>query len=182
LGKVIALKLTDKEERIINRLNHEGISNSELIRDALWHYFCSVNEPENKKVNLFNNSEVNRVNQKVNRLKEEEVNQNDFFSENMEEKKVNQKVNLHPYDKNNEIFYDYVFRLKSEVNQLREESNKLQKDFQEETKNIRKLFDEGLPGINLTKKQESPSKENDSSDVHNAIDEFLSKKENKIRF
>jgi hypothetical protein len=96
----------------------------------------------------------------------------------MEEK----KVNLHSHDKNNEIFYDYVFRLKNEVNQLREESNKLQKDFQEETKNIRKLFDESLPAVNLTKKQESFSKENDSFDVHNAIDEFLSKKENKIRF
>lgn len=39
MGKVISLKLTKKEERIITRLNQEGITNSDLLRSALWHYF-----------------------------------------------------------------------------------------------------------------------------------------------
>ena len=39
MGKVISLKLTKKEERIVKRLNKEGITNSELLRNALWDYF-----------------------------------------------------------------------------------------------------------------------------------------------
>ncbi|MEM0493274.1 MAG: hypothetical protein QXS02_04920 [Candidatus Thermoplasmatota archaeon] len=41
MGRTISLKLTDKEERIVSELNRRGISNSELLRDALWYYFGS---------------------------------------------------------------------------------------------------------------------------------------------
>jgi hypothetical protein len=145
LGKVIALKLTDKEERIINKLNEEGISNSELIRDALWYYFRTVNDDMNPQVNPVN-------------------------------QKVNPEVNHSSQEKNDKIFYEYIFRLKNEINQLREESNKFQKNFQEEIRNIHSLFDEGLSAVNLTKKEPIIRKENDFYDVHNAIDEFLRKK------
>lgn len=39
MGKVISLKLTKQEERIVRRLNKEGVTNSELLRAALWDYF-----------------------------------------------------------------------------------------------------------------------------------------------
>lgn len=137
MAKVISLKLTDKEERIINELNEGGISNSELIRDALWHYFRTIDN------------------------------------------EVNQKVNLVSPERNDKFFYDYIFRLKNEVSELRQENNKIQNAFHEEIKNIHKFFDEGLPAINLTKNELIPRLENDLFDVHNAIDEFLRKKETK---
>lgn len=165
MGKVIALKLTDREERIINRLNEEGISNSELIREAIWHYFKTVDDEVNPKVNLVNQE----VNHKVNPVNQ--VNQ-----------RVNPEVNHPSQEKNDKIFYDYIFRLKNEVNLLREENNKIQKDFQEEIRNIHRLFDEGLPAVNPSEKGPIVRKENDFSDVYSAIDEFLSKKENKPRF
>jgi len=65
MGKAIALKLTDKEERIVNQLNQEGITHSELLRDALWHYFGSVNQSVNpvqhEKVNLSERETVNPI-------------------------------------------------------------------------------------------------------------------------
>ena len=42
MGRTIAMKLTDKEERIVNRLNRAGVSNSELLRDALWQFFKTL--------------------------------------------------------------------------------------------------------------------------------------------
>jgi len=56
MGKAIALKLTEKEERIVNQLNQQGVTHSELLRDALWNYFNSsvrpVNQAPPEKVNL----------------------------------------------------------------------------------------------------------------------------------
>ncbi|MFH1101166.1 MAG: hypothetical protein V1726_03915 [Methanobacteriota archaeon] len=46
MGRTIALKLTDKEERIVSRLNRAGVSNSELLRDALWQYFKEISEDD----------------------------------------------------------------------------------------------------------------------------------------
>lgn len=46
MGRTIAMKLTDKEERIINRLNRAGVSNSEILRDALWQFFKTINEED----------------------------------------------------------------------------------------------------------------------------------------
>jgi len=48
MGKVISLKLTRQEERIVKRLNQEGITNSELLRSALWDYFKPSGESLNK--------------------------------------------------------------------------------------------------------------------------------------
>ena len=65
MGRAIALKLTDKEERIVNQLNQQGITHSELLRDALWHYFNSAGQPVNQlqteKVNPGRPEPVNQV-------------------------------------------------------------------------------------------------------------------------
>lgn len=65
MGKAIALKLTEKEERIVNQLNQQGITHSELLRDALWHYFNSTGQPVNQiqleKVSLGEPEPVNQV-------------------------------------------------------------------------------------------------------------------------
>lgn len=39
MGRTIALKLSEKEDQIITQLNKQGMSNSELLRNALRHYF-----------------------------------------------------------------------------------------------------------------------------------------------
>ena len=62
MGKVIVLKLTEREERIVNGLNQGGITNSELLRDALWFYFNSVNQVNHEVKPLVNQSKLGRFN------------------------------------------------------------------------------------------------------------------------
>ncbi len=91
MGKVISLKLNKREKRIVSKLNQEGITNSYLIRTALWHYFKSVSkdtdnvnylektaEPKDDKdkdffyETLYNlNKEVKLLREENNRIKEE---------------------------------------------------------------------------------------------------------------
>lgn len=53
MRKTIGLKLTEKEERIVSQLTRQGISHSELLREALWNYFSpkdnSVDQIEEKE-------------------------------------------------------------------------------------------------------------------------------------
>lgn len=44
MGKTIALKLSEKEEQIVTQLNKKGMSNSELLRNALNQYFAHIHE------------------------------------------------------------------------------------------------------------------------------------------
>ncbi len=44
MGKTIALKITEKEDQIIQQLNRQGITNSELLRTALRQYFRHLYE------------------------------------------------------------------------------------------------------------------------------------------
>ena len=39
MGKTIALKLSEKEQQIVAEINKEGMTNSDLLRTALRHYF-----------------------------------------------------------------------------------------------------------------------------------------------
>ena len=60
MGRTIGLKLTEKEERIVNQLTREGISHSELLREALWDYFS----PKNKSIDQ--DQEENEEKQELN--------------------------------------------------------------------------------------------------------------------
>ena len=77
MGKAIALKLTDKEERIVNQLNQQGITHSELLRDALWHYFDSpghpVNQTKQEKINPLELETVNLMTRDYIKHLEDEV-------------------------------------------------------------------------------------------------------------
>ena len=74
MNKVIGLKLTDKDKKLIKQIEDSGLSNSELIRKALNHYFKSVNqiqhEKYNQKVNLVNHT----VNNNIQEIQEKTVN------------------------------------------------------------------------------------------------------------
>ena len=41
MGKTIALKLTHQEEQVVHEFNNLGVSNSELLRNALWMFLES---------------------------------------------------------------------------------------------------------------------------------------------
>lgn len=75
VGKTIGLKLNDKEERIVGQLNREGISHSELLRDALWQYFSTpgkqVNQTKQEEVNIGLESVNPIVRDYISHLKEE---------------------------------------------------------------------------------------------------------------
>jgi len=80
MSKVIGLKLTDKDKKLIRHIEDSGLSHSELLRKALNHYFEAVNhdhkEKKSQKVNQTVNHNqrekqekpVNQVNQKVNHV------------------------------------------------------------------------------------------------------------------
>jgi hypothetical protein len=53
MGKTISLKVTEKEHQMIEHLNKQGFSNSQLLRNALHHYFAEVLKfsPQNSEVN-----------------------------------------------------------------------------------------------------------------------------------
>jgi uncharacterized phage infection (PIP) family protein YhgE len=44
MSKTIALKLSEKEDQIVKQLNKQGITNSELLRNALRQYFEYLHE------------------------------------------------------------------------------------------------------------------------------------------
>ena len=75
MGKTIGLKLNDKEERIVGQLTREGISHSELLRDALWQYFSTpgkpVNQTKHDEVNIGLESVNPIARDYINHLKEE---------------------------------------------------------------------------------------------------------------
>ena len=75
VGKTIGLKLSEKEERIVGQLTREGISHSELLRDALWQYFTipskAVNPIKHDEVNIGLESVNPIVRDYISHLKEE---------------------------------------------------------------------------------------------------------------
>ncbi|KYK24085.1 hypothetical protein AYK25_02005 [Thermoplasmatales archaeon SM1-50] len=44
MGKTIALKLTEKEQHIVAQFNKQGLSNSDLLRNALHQYIANISE------------------------------------------------------------------------------------------------------------------------------------------
>jgi len=82
VGKTIGLKLNDKEERIVSQLTREGITHSELLRDALWQYFTTSGKPINQikldevnigleNVNPIVRDYISHLKEEINQLREE---------------------------------------------------------------------------------------------------------------
>lgn len=107
MGKTIGLKLTEKEERIVSQLTREGISHSELLREALWNYFSP---------------------------KENTIDQ--FVQVDEKEEKEDEVVSLSPQIIN-PIIADYIEHLKSEIDKLREENFRLQEQIRNEVTRLR---------------------------------------------
>ena len=72
-SKTIGLKLTDAEIIMVNQLKRDGLTNSDVLRNALHQYYDHKVNQVNHKVN---HTEVNQVNQEVNRVNQyDELNQ-----------------------------------------------------------------------------------------------------------
>lgn len=106
MNKVVGLKLTDKDKKLIKQIEDSGLSNSELLRKTLEHYFKTVNSV-NQIQQEKDKQKVNQVNQTVNHDQQEKqektVNQ------------VNQKVNPVQIIENYELLRHY----KEEIDWLR---------------------------------------------------------------
>ena len=50
MGRTIALKLSETEEHLVTQLNKQGITNSELLRNALRHYFESLGKQQSSTI------------------------------------------------------------------------------------------------------------------------------------
>jgi hypothetical protein len=76
MGRTIALKLTEKEDQIVTQMNKQGISNSELLRNALRQYVESLQQPtdqehQEKSVAQINENEIPIVQESFEGLKQE---------------------------------------------------------------------------------------------------------------
>ena len=137
MGKTIALKLTQKEEKIIAELNKLGLSNSDLLRNALREYLAYIHESSNED----------------NELK------------NIFVKQENKQIRI----------FETFKELKQEMQQLREEMKKTQKQFENDMTSLqRRLY--LLSVSHPTAAQDSTS--GDAAivhDIHQEVDEFLKK-------
>ena len=64
MGKTISLKVTEKEQKMIAQLNKQGYSNSNLLRNALHHYFAEVlkfSSQDSEMNNMFHTDEQKRT-------------------------------------------------------------------------------------------------------------------------
>lgn len=165
--KVISLKLTAKEERIVNLLNKEGITNSDLLRTALWYYFKTADQskkPTEKK--LVKNEENSPINSSLPTIM---LN----LSENDEIKLKEKKSEII-------LIYDYINFLKNEIDQLRKQNDNSQKQISKETFNLPE--NEYLRQINNNLKEKLPIFEHmkSSSIIHYEIDDLLKKRDNNL--
>jgi len=65
MGKTISMKLNKREEIIVSKLNNNGISNSELIRTALWNYFNNIDKVDHVVDHDLPEEKQKEVDQKV---------------------------------------------------------------------------------------------------------------------
>lgn len=137
MGKTIALKLTKKEEQIIEELNKLGLSKSDLLRNALREYLAYLHESSSEDDEL----------------------KNIFI------KQENKQIRL----------FETFKELKQEMQQLREEMKKTQKQFENDMTFLQRrlyLLSVGHP----TASQDSTSgKVHIIHDIHQEVDEFLKK-------
>lgn len=141
MGKTISLKLTEREQQVIVKLNEQGISKSDLLRNALHQYIASIPEfasTDNQIKNVFVNDKEERI----------------FVSESFKE-------------------------LKQEMQQLREQMKKTQKQVESTVMAFqRQLY---LFSITTLSSQQIPSpfSLDIAQDIHQQIDDFLTKRREK---
>jgi len=117
MGKTISLKLTSKEEMVVDQILKQGVSPSELLREALFNYFSLVNQKVDRALGEEVYQKVDQVDQKVNLIQQEKigykVNQK---VDRLMERAVYQKVDQ--VDQLNKYLNLYIDQLNTRVHQL----------------------------------------------------------------
>ena len=162
--KVISLKLTAKEERIVNLLNKEGITNSDLLRTALWSYFKKDGQSKKPTEKIYiNNEENSTIKSSLHTIM---LN----LSENDELKFKEKKSEII-------LIYDYINYLKNEIDLLRKQNDNSQKQISKEIFNLPE--NEYLEQINNNLNEKLPISEHMKSNsiIHYEIDDLLKKRD-----
>ena len=112
MGKVISLKLNKREERIVRRLNQEGITNSDLLRSALWHYFepADYSADSIKKSSYYDKSDIANgslysLKEEVSQLRENHDKIQEEFSREIDilREHISQSTPVTQYTKSNDL-------------------------------------------------------------------------------
>jgi hypothetical protein len=149
MGRTIAMKLSHQEEGIVDQLNRQGKSNSEILRAALWHYLEDIKCPVNHEVN---STMVNQTNQE----KTPEINQ-----------EVQEEINT--------VIQDYIVHLKEEIRDLREQNQRFQEQIDREMTRLHGQIYR-MSSTEPSRQLPAPRIIEQSPDVHKDIDSFLFKK------
>ena len=130
MGKVISLKLNKREERIVRRLNQEGITNSDLLRAALWDYFNPSGEKDslNEEITTKDDEDkqffydtLYRLNTEINSLREENTKLKEEFSEEisrLNDQIYNGSSVLYSKKENNTDREQYAYDIRKNIDDL----------------------------------------------------------------
>lgn len=137
MGKTIALKLTKKEEQIVADLNKIGLSNSDLLRNALRQYLSYIHESPTEDKELKN-------------------------------------IFIKQEDKQIRLFETFK-ELKQEMQQLREEIKKTEKQFENDVTLLQRRLYMLSVGHTPVGQDSTSYKGIIARDIHQEVDEFLQK-------
>ena len=148
MRKTISLRLTPEEENILKQIVKKGISQTKIFREALAHYFESVNQSVNHFQQEENDQPVNHV---VYSHKEKPVNQPvNHFQQEENDLPVNHLVYSHkekPMNHVNQIvthpaYYvnQYIDQLNSRINQLENETNEWKNKYDNEIQYLKDSY------------------------------------------
>ncbi len=151
MGRTIAMKLTHQEEGIIDQLHKQGKSNSEILREALWHYLEDLKCPVNQEVN---STMVNQQHQE-----KQTVNHTDVQDEEV-----------------NTVIQDYILHLKEEIKELRQQNLRLQEQIDREMTRLHGQIYR-LSTTEPSRQLPPPRIIEQTPDIHKDIDNFLFKKQ-----
>ncbi|MEM4257809.1 MAG: hypothetical protein QXL17_01480 [Candidatus Thermoplasmatota archaeon] len=151
MGRTIAMKLTHQEEGIIDQLHKQGKSNSEILREALWHYLEDIKCP-------VGNQEVHstRVNQQS-------------LEGNLQVNQMVQEEDVNP------IIQDYILHLKEEIKELREQNLRLQEQIDREMTRLHGQIYR-FSTLEQTRQLPMPKIIDQTPDIHKDIDNLILKK------
>ncbi|MCX6664940.1 MAG: hypothetical protein NT038_02600 [Euryarchaeota archaeon] len=138
MGKTIALKLTHQEEQVVHEFNNLGVSNSELLRNALWMFL------ESKKQTFTQGEQTN----------------------------IDQTQSLTQIDP---LIQDYIQYLKEEIEEVREENNRLHHQLKESITDISKQISRITTDIKSAQETELHLEKDSFFNIHDRIDAVLDK-------
>lgn len=162
MGKTIALKLTKQEAQIVDHFNKKGISNSEILRDAFWHYLKTINFP------------IKQQHQPKKDTPQRQTTQSSNQHQQLIQTPEDDQQTL-----NTPLTQDYIQHLKNEIAQLRDQNIQFQLQLDREITRLHGQIYQLYSNIEPQKQNNTATNEDTHTDIHQDIDSFLYKKSKK---